>query len=317
MKSVDYPPMAVPALESPGQYRRRTFQPVLPVHLMLTLGPLQRAGRGDLAVHLTNDGVWRATRTPAGPVTTHLFGDGPVTVEAWGPGAEWAVEHAPTLVGGQDDDTTFVPHHRVLADLWRRLHGLRMPRSEAVLESLVPTILEQKVPGAEARWAYRRLLATLGEPAPGPGGLTLPPTPSTLASTPYWVFHRFGVERRRAETIRRSASYAQRLEETLAMTAGDARRRLMAVPGVGAWSAAKVALVALGDADAVPVGDYHLPHLVAWSLAGVPRGTDAMMLELLEPYRGQRGRVLRLLLAGGPAAPRFGPRLPLRRIANE
>jgi hypothetical protein len=35
------------------------------------------------------------------------------------------------------------------------------------------------------------------------------------------------------------------------------------------------------------------------------------MLELLEPYRGHRGRVLRLLLAGGIAAPRRGPRLPL------
>jgi 3-methyladenine DNA glycosylase/8-oxoguanine DNA glycosylase len=299
------------------QYERRTFEPVLPVDLMLTLGPLQRAGRGDLAVRLTDDGVWRATRTPAGPVTTHFYGDGRVTVEAWGPGAEWAVEHAPTLVGARDDDATFVAHHPLLADLRRRLRGLRMPRSEAVLESLVPTILEQKVVGVEARQAYRRLLEALGEPAPGPGGLTLPPTPSTLASTPYWVFHPFGVERRRAETIRRAASRAQRLEETVAMTADDARLRLMAVPGVGAWSAAKVAWIALGDADAVPVGDYHLPHLVAWSLAGVPRGTDAMMLELLEPYRGHRGRVLRLLLAGGAAAPRFGPRLALRRIANQ
>lgn len=285
--------------------------------LMLTLGPLQRAGRPDPTIRLTDDGVWRATRTPAGPVTTHLFGDGPVTVEVWGPGAEWAVEHAPTLVGAGDDDSTFVPHHPQIVDLRRRLRGLRIPRTEAVLESLVPTILEQKVVGVEARWAYRRLLATLGEPAPGPGDLTLPPTASTLASTPYWVYHPFGVERRRAETIRRAASRAQRLEETVAMTVGEARRRLMAVPGIGAWSAAEVALVALGDADAVPLGDYHLPHLVAWSLAGVPRGTDAMMLELLEPYRGHRGRVVRLLLAGGVAAPRFGPRLPLRRIAND
>jgi 3-methyladenine DNA glycosylase/8-oxoguanine DNA glycosylase len=316
MNGVNYPPMAVPAMDSPVPYRRRTFQPPRPVDLMLTLGPLP-TGRGDLAVRLTDDGVWRATRTPTGPVTTHLFGDGPVTVEAWGPGAEWAVEHAPTLVGGQDDDTTFVAHHPVLADLRRRLRGLRMPRTEAVLESLVPTILEQKVAGVEARRAYRRLLATLGEPAPGPGGLTLPPTPSTLAATPYWVFHPLGVERRRAETIRRAASRARRLEETVAMTAGEAFLRLTAIPGIGTWSAAKVAQVALGDADAVPVGDYHLPHLVAWSLAGVPRGTDAMMLEVLEPYRGHRARVLRLLLAGGQSAPRFGPRLPLRRIATQ
>jgi hypothetical protein len=39
-----------------------------------------------------------------------------------------------------------------------------------------------------------------------------------------------------------------------------------------------------------------------------------MMLELLEPYRGHRGRVLRLLMAGGVGPPRRGPRLALRRM---
>jgi len=39
------------------------------------------------------------------------------------------------------------------------------------------------------------------------------------------------------------------------------------------------------------------------------------MLELLEPYRGHRARVIRLLTLGGIQAPRFGPRMRLRRIA--
>lgn len=100
------------------------------------------------------------------------------------------------------------------------------------------------------------------------------------------------------------------------MEPAEARRRLMAVPGMGAWTAAEVAQVALGDADAVSVGDYHQPHLVSWALAREPRGSDARMLELLEPYRGHRARVVRLLLTGGLSAPRFGPHLPLRRIAR-
>ena len=100
------------------------------------------------------------------------------------------------------------------------------------------------------------------------------------------------------------------------MGAPEARRRLTAIPGVGPWSAAEVALVALGDADAVSLGDFHLPHQVCWALAGVPRGDDDTMLELLEPYRGHRGRVLRLLFEGGVAAPRFGSRLPLPRIGR-
>ena len=91
-------------------------------------------------------------------------------------------------------------------------------------------------------------------------------------------------------------------------------QRLRTVHGVGPWTAAETVSVALGDADAVSVGDFHIPNLVAWALAGEPRGTDERMLELLEPYRGQRGRVIRLLEASGISAPRFGPRLAGRRI---
>ena len=64
------------------------------------------------------------------------------------------------------------------------------------------------------------------------------------------------------------------------------------------------------------VGDFHIPNLVAWALAGEPRGTDERMLELLEPYAGQRGRVTRLLELGGAAAPRYGPRVASRRISG-
>ena len=57
-------------------------------------------------------------------------------------------------------------------------------------------------------------------------------------------------------------------------------------------------MIALGDSDAVATGDLHLPHMVAWALAGERRGSDERMLELLEPFRGHRARVLRLLLLG-------------------
>ena len=86
----------------------------------------------------------------------------------------------------------------------------------------------------------------------------------------------------------------------------EAYARLLAVPGIGPWTAAEVAVRALGDDDAVSVGDFHIPNLVAWALAGERRGDDARMLELLEPYRGRRALVVRLLELGGPgaAAPR-------------
>ncbi len=293
----------------------RTFHSPRPVDLPLTLRPLQRAGSADPTIRFESEGVWRATRTPEGPATAHLSAQrDTVTVEAWGPGADWAAEHAPTLLGALDDDADFIAHHPLVAELYRRHPGLRIPRTEAVFEAVIPTVLEQKVVGLRARQAYRQLLRRFGEAAPGPAGLIVPPSATALAGAPYWVFHGFGVERRRAETIRRAAVHAGRLEEAARMDLASARRRLLAIAGLGQWSAAKVALVALGDADAVPIGDYHLPHLVCWALTGRVRGTDEQMLELLEPYRGHRGRVVRLLMASGISAPRFGPRLAVHAI---
>jgi 3-methyladenine DNA glycosylase/8-oxoguanine DNA glycosylase len=206
----------------------------------------------------------------------------------------------------------------MLAELHHRLPGLRIARSRAVVEATVASVIEQKVVGKEARRAYVALVRRHGTRAPGPpgaAGMLVPPPPHVLAATPYWAFHDLGIERGRADTIRRVASVASRLEEAVTMSVAAAHARLRAVPGVGAWTAAEVAIVALGDADAVSLGDYHLPHQVSWALAGRARGDDARMLELLEPYRGHRGRVIRLLEAGGVTAPRFGPRLPLQPIA--
>jgi 3-methyladenine DNA glycosylase/8-oxoguanine DNA glycosylase len=297
----------------------RTVRPLLPVDLRLTLFPVRR-GRLDPTMRFDPSAVWRATRTPAGPATTHLraaAAAGTVAMRGWGPGAQWALDAFPALIGAGDDEAGFEPGAGVVGELHHRLPGLRIGRTGAVMEALVPSILEQKVVGLEARRSYARIVHTLGEPAPGPGGLFLPPTPKCLAVTPPSVFHRANVERKRADTIRRACSYAARLEETVSMSPDDARRRLTALPGIGPWTAAEVAMVALGDPDAVSVGDYHLPNQVAWALAREPRGDDARMLELLEPWRGHRGRVLRLLGAGAGAAPRYGPRMPLRSISAQ
>ena len=141
------------------------------------------------------------------------------------------------------------------------------------------------------------------------------PSPQRLAAAPYWAVHRIGIERRRFAVIQMAASRAARLESTTTREPAEARRLLTTLPGIGPWSAAEVSAVAYGDRDAVSLGDYHLPHQVAWALAGEVRGTEARMLELLEPYRGHRARVVRLLTLGGITAPRFGPRMRLRDIA--
>ena len=285
--------------------------------LGLTLAPLVR-GRGDTTARLEGGRFARATRTPIGPASEliELEGDG-ARVQAWGPGARWLADAVPALLGLDDDPAALVPRHPLIADLARRLGGLRVGRTGAVLEALVPAILEQKVTGSQAHQGFRGLVRALGEPAPGPLGLRLPPAAEALAALPYYGYHPFGIERRRAEAIRRVARAADRLEVIVELPPAAAQARLMAIPGVGAWTAAEVAARAFGDPDAVSVGDFHLRHLVCWALAGEPRGTDERMLELLEPYRGQRGRVIRLLEASGIRAPAYGPRLAPRRIERD
>ena len=286
-----------------------------PLDLHRTLGPLVH-GRGDRTIRLERGAAWLAFRTPDGAATLHLAHHSPtgVLARAWGPSAEAALEAAPALIGEEDEPERFEAHHPVLRQLQRRHAGLRLPRSGRLFHALLPTILEQKVTGTEAFRSYAALLRTFGEPAPGLGNLVLPPSPEALRGLPYHAFHPLGVERRRADVIRRAAARAAWLEA--ARDAAEASRRLMALPGIGPWSAAEVVRSAFGDPDAVSVGDYHVPNIVAWALAGEPRADDARMLELLEPYRGQRGRVQRYLEVGRITAPRYGPRLAPRDIAT-
>jgi 3-methyladenine DNA glycosylase/8-oxoguanine DNA glycosylase len=302
-----------------------------------TIGVLAM-GRHDPCARVADGALWWATRTPNGPATLRLHRDrgghsgGELVATAYGPGSAWMADRADAMAGLRDDLSGFAElaaRHPVVARLAHVHSGLRLPATGRVFQHLVRAILEQKVTGKEA---YRGYVATVrhfhrqsgGEPAPGPlMGLLLPPDPAAVAATPYWAFHPFGIEQRRADTVRRAAAVAARLEESA--DAAEATRRLTAIPGVGPWTAAEVVRIAFGDPDAVSVGDYHVPHMVAWALAGEARAgprsgpsatADGRMLELLEPFRGHRGRVCTLLETAGIAAPRLGPRMPLRSFAT-
>jgi 3-methyladenine DNA glycosylase/8-oxoguanine DNA glycosylase len=285
-----------------------------PLDLGSTLGPLVH-GRGDRTIRIGPAEAWLAFRTPAGAATLRLVmtGEARLAATAWGPGTEAAIDGVPDLVGESDRPEELVAQHPIVRDLQRRHPGLRLPRTDRVVHALVPTILEQKVTGTEAFRAYAELLRRHGEPAPGPADLLLPPAPALLAGLPYHAFHPLGIERRRADLIRRVAARAAWLEASTDAVAADGRLR--SLPGIGPWTSAEVRRAAYGDPDAVSVGDFHIPSTVAWALAGEPRGTDERMLELLAPYEGQRGRVQRLLEVGRITAPRYGPRMAPRSIA--
>lgn len=286
-----------------------------PVDIALTLRPLQR-GQGDPCHRPANDGaLWRTARMPSGSVTYRLAQDNRHTVhcQAWGPGSAELLAGVGSLVGNEDDADAFAPAHPKLVDAHRRFPGLRIARTGRVMEALIPAILEQRVHSIAAFASWRRLVHAFGEPAPGPApaGMRVPPPAEVWRRIPSWEFHRANVDPRRARTIVWCAQVADRLEETVGMSREDAHRRLRAVPGVGVWTAAEVAQRALGDADALSVGDLHLAKMVGWSLLGRPLD-DAGMVEYLEPLRPHRYRAVRLLEVGGHAVlPRFGPRTPV------
>jgi 3-methyladenine DNA glycosylase/8-oxoguanine DNA glycosylase len=292
----------------------RDWRPDWPADLRSTIGSLAH-GSGDPTQRVAEGRLWRAGNTPEGVATLALHvSPGPVIhAEAWGPGAQWMLDGVPELLGARDDVTGFAPEHPVLKETWRRHLGMRIPRTRQVMDVLVPTIIEQKVTGAEAHRSWRELCWRYGEPAPGPTPVTLrvPPTARRLAELGDWEWHRAGVTPQRRQTIRTACQYAARLEESVGMEPAKATARLRLVPGIGVWTAAEVAQRSFGDADAVSVGDYHIPGLVGWALVG-HKLDDAGMLEVLAEYAPHRHRVVRLVELSGIGKPRFGPRMPAR-----
>jgi 3-methyladenine DNA glycosylase/8-oxoguanine DNA glycosylase len=329
-----------PAVPTPRRGRLPTDEPSdavvrvpAPYDLGATLVVLRHGPRDPAYVTARDDTVWRACRLTDGSTATlrmragaTVAGQDEVVVHAraWGEGAARLLAGLPELIGATDDPSglsALVAGHPVLADSARRNRGLRVIRSGAVLESLVPAVLEQKVTVIEAHEAYRRLLRRFGTPAPGPAAgdadgppvpLFCPPTPACWARIPSWEWHRAGVEGKRAATVIAACRVAAALERTVDLPHAEAERRLRTVPGIGVWTAAEVRQRAHGDPDAVSVGDFHLSHAVGYALAGERNADDDRMLELLAPYAGSRYRVTRLVVASGVRQPRRGPRMAPR-----
>jgi 3-methyladenine DNA glycosylase/8-oxoguanine DNA glycosylase len=296
---------------------QRRYRPGGALDLGATLQPHLRS-RYDPCHRVGSDGAhWRTWRTPMGPATLRLTADpgaGEIDAQAWGAGADWALDGVPALLGAADDWTGLDLPTGIVRDTRRRLSGLLLSSSGRVFEALVPAILEQLVTGAEARLSWVRLLTRFGSDAPGPApeGMRVFPEPAVLTRVRDWEWHRIGLDGRRRQTMIGAAHVAHRLDEVAAFDVDAAVKRLLSVPGIGAWTAAEVVQRSHGAPDTVSVGDYHLPNTVGFVFTGRPRSDDAQMMALLEPYRPHRQRVVRLVEACGVAVPRHGPRMALR-----
>lgn len=317
---------AAPPIPAPPAVLLGHNRSTVPVRLQRVIRP-DHARRGAV---VTFDGRWyrRAEPGAAGPLVFAVSSDpAGTTVQVWGaastPAAqvEAAMESASAWTGLRDDLTgvdevlTATPLLRRLVDV---VGEVRLGRTPRVGEALGRSIIEQLVQSKEARRSIAQLVARCGIRV-DEHHWHWPPA-STLGATPVWELRRCGVSGRMTTALHAAAVEDGRLERARSdWQALD--RRLLALPGVGPWTSAETRL-RLGDPDAVSVGDYHLPTTVGYALSGPdgdgPDGTwtDAGMLELLAPYAGQRGRVIRLVEAAAVQGlvarrPRRGPRAAL------
>ena len=291
--------------------RTLTFPgPASPGH---TLAP-HRRGPGDPCLQIVDGAFWRTSRQRSGPVSARISRTtlDAVECQAWGEGAEEFVENLPALLGADDVAEDFRPEHPIVAAAKAKAPHLRLGRTGRVLEAMIPAVLEQRVQGVEAFRSWQLLVTRFGTPAPGPAPplMRVPPDADGWRRIPSWEYHRANVDPGRMRTLVGCAQRADALERQ------TDRQAFTALPGVGIWTAAETAQRALGDADALSVGDYHLASMIGWTLLGRPID-DAAMEELLEPLRPHRYRAVRLLEVSGLAyLPRRGPRLPRQRISG-
>jgi 3-methyladenine DNA glycosylase/8-oxoguanine DNA glycosylase len=287
------------------------YRPRVPVDAMGAIRYQQR-GAHDPSQTTVAGVVWRVTRTPEGIATIAIRpGLRAVRAAAWGPGAAWSLDQLPRLCGADDEPEGFdASRHPLIADVHRRRPDLRIGATDLVFDALASSVFEQKVTGLQAFGAWRWIVTRYGEPAPGPTPRPMFATPADWRMIPSWAWHRAGLEPPQSRTIVAAARRRESIERagTAAITGDDRDRVFTSLPGVGIWTSAETRIRAFGDPDAVSFGDYHVAHQVGYALTG-SRVDDDGMRELLEPWKGHRQRVIRLIGASGVQEPRRGPRL--------
>jgi 3-methyladenine DNA glycosylase/8-oxoguanine DNA glycosylase len=299
------------------------WHPDGPYSLQQTLGTLLR-GAGDPSFSTGPDGFWTAFTTTDGPVTLRLAtaADGSVDAQAWGPGSATGLAGVPRLLGAGDDWSAFdapgfqATLPRMVREARRRNPAVRLPSTGRMIDALVPTILEQKVTVIEARRGYRYLMYRFGSFAPAagtsaPATLRVQPTAEQWLRVPSWEWHQAGVGPQRSATVMRAVRSAVALERLAALPATEAAAKMQVIPGIGVWTAAEVVQRTHGCPDSIAVGDYHLAAYVGAALTG-RRTDDAGMLALLEPWKGHRQRVVRMIGLSGFRKPTFGPRMTIQ-----
>ena len=214
-----------------------------PLDLGRTLWPHLR-GLHDPAMRVTGEHLIRATRTADGPATIEIRRRGDVVeVEAWGPGADRAIDAAPAFIGIDDDRSGFAPANRssptsiaagrasgsgAAGPSSRR--SSRRSSSRRSPASRPGAACAGSSPGGASRHPGRSGCGSCRQPG-GPRG----DSPTTRSTRSGWS----GGGPTSSGAV---AARANRFEEIVDAAAAPPRyARLRAMPGIGPWTAAEVA----------------------------------------------------------------------------
>ena len=190
----------------------------------------------------------------------------------------------------------------VLGRLLHRNPGVRVPGAWDGFELTVRAVLGQQISVKAATTIAGRVAKAYGEPVRGHGvsGLThLFPLPERLARA---RFKNAGVTRGRAETLRRVATAVIDGSLTFdpAQDPAAFRESLIAIPGIGEWTAQYVAMRSLKNPDAFPAADLGL--LRAFDEPGRRRLRPAELEEISQGWRPWRAYAALLLWGSTPGS---------------
>lgn len=264
---------------------------------------LQQLGKYDPTARYEGSAFIKVHEDEHGRVVRHTIDwtEARVEIAVAGEGAAAVIEgwrDAFPLDDGIDD---FVAEHPVLERLVAAFPALRLVRVPWRFDVAVGAVLQQRVAFVDAARAFRRIALEWG--VHDALGVALP-GPRRFAAISTAQLQSIGIDAQRARTLHLLAR-----EEVLtgflrkAVDRVRVRRRLTSIPGIGPWTTDMILGFGFGERNALPLGDVHLPSLVASTLGGQSHGTDAMMIELLRPYEGHRFRVARLLWSAVFGAP--------------
>lgn len=164
-----------------------------------------------------------------------------------------------------------------LAAVVKKAPGQRIPRTVDEAELAVRAVLGQQVSTKAARTHAGRLVAAYGGPVHDPEGALTHTFPSVEQLANIDPVH-LAVPGARQKTL--NALVAGLADASIVLDAGSdwesARAQLLALPGVGPWTAEVIAMRALGDPDAFPASDLGL------QLAARQLGLPADQRKLIE-----------------------------------